>query len=51
MKPLRSKLQWRLDLEYGDRIDFIVDPYKNHDCDGVYIADIEIWPNGTSAKI
>lgn len=41
--PNRQKIEWRLNMHTGDVIDFLVNPRGNHDCDGVYIVDIQIW--------
>lgn len=41
--PNRQKIEWRLNIHTGDIIDFLVNPRGNHDCDGVYIVDIQIW--------
>ena len=44
--PNRQKIEWRLHIRTGDIIDFLVNPRGNHDCDGVYIVDIQIWTDG-----
>jgi len=44
--PNRQKIEWRLHIRTGDVIDFLVNPRGNHDCDGVYIVDIQIWTDG-----
>lgn len=41
--PNRQKIEWRLNVRTGDIIDFMVNPRTNHDCDGVYIVDVQIW--------
>ena len=41
--PSRQKVEWRLPMRAGTTIDFILDPRKNHDCDGLFIVDIQIW--------
>ena len=33
-----------INVRPGDQIDFIVDPRHNHDCDGLYIVEAQIWP-------
>lgn len=32
-----------LDVLPGDRLDFVIDPRANQDCDGVYIAEFRLW--------
>lgn len=41
--PNRQKIEWRLNIRTGDTIDFLVNPRASHDCDGVYIVDVQIW--------
>lgn len=43
--PNRQKLEWQLSMRVGDTIDFVLDPRKNHDCDGLYLVNMQIWPN------
>ena len=35
----------------GDVIDFTVEPRGNHDCDGLYIVDIQIWKDDFATTI
>ena len=43
-RPQRQSLEVPLDIRPGDQIDFVVDPRRNHDCDGLYIVEAKIWP-------
>ena len=43
-RPQRQTLEVPLDIRPGDEIDFVVDPRHNHDCDGLYIIELKIWP-------
>ena len=42
-QPNRQKIEWRMHIRTGDVLDFTVDPRGNHDCDGLYIVDIQVW--------
>ena len=42
-QPNRQKVEWRLHIRTGDVIDFIVEPRSNHDCDGLFVVDVQIW--------
>lgn len=42
-QPNRQKVEWRLHIRTGDVVDFVVEPRANHDCDGLYIVDVQIW--------
>ena len=44
-RPQRQTLEVPLDILPGDQIDFVVDPRHNHDCDGLYIIELKIWPS------
>ena len=44
-QPNRQKLEWRLPVHVGDTIDFVLDPRTNHDCDGLYLVNMQIWPD------
>ena len=41
--PNRQKIEWQMHIRTGDRLDFLVDPRGNHDCDGLYIVDVQVW--------
>jgi hypothetical protein len=43
-RPQRQKLEVPIDIRPGDQIDFVVDPRHDHDCDGLYIVEAQIWP-------
>lgn len=43
-RPQRQKLEVPINVRPGDQIDFVVDPRHNHDCDGLYIVEAQIWP-------
>ena len=43
-RPQRQTIEVPLDIRPGDQIDFVVDPRHNHDCDGLYIIELKIWP-------
>ena len=45
--PNRQKIEWKMHIRTGDIIDFLVNPRGNHDCDGLYIVDIQIWTDDT----
>lgn len=43
-KPLRQRLHFYIDqLESGDVVDIISLPKRNHDCDGVFILEAQLW--------
>ncbi|EIE24869.1 hypothetical protein COCSUDRAFT_53105 [Coccomyxa subellipsoidea C-169] len=42
-QPNRQKIEWRMHIRTGDVLDFTVEPRGNHDCDGLYIVDVQIW--------
>ena len=41
-KPQRHRLNLPLDLHPGDIIDFVTQARENHDCDGVYLIDVQV---------
>lgn len=43
-RPQRQKLEIPINVRPGDQFDFIVDPRHNHDCDGLYIVEAQLWP-------
>ena len=45
-KPQRQKVEFRFALHVGDLVDFVVHPRENHDCDGVYVVDMQLWQVG-----
>ena len=50
-RPQRQKLEVPIDIRPGDQIDFVVDPRNNHDCDGLYIVELKIWPPATGEQL
>ena len=42
-KPVRNKVQQSISLQPGDQIDILVEPRQSHDCDGIFIVELEIW--------
>lgn len=48
--PQRQRVEFRFSLHVGDYIDVTVWPRGTHDCDGVYIVDIQIWEQDGMAK-
>jgi len=43
-RPQRQKVEVPINIRPGDQIEFVVDPRHNHDCDGLYIVEAQIWP-------
>lgn len=43
-RPQRQKLEVPITFQPGDQLDLVVDPRHNHDCDGLYIVELKIWP-------
>ena len=41
--PQRQKVEFRFQLHVGDTVDFIIWPRGTHDCDGIYIVDMQLW--------
>ena len=41
-KPQRHRLNLPLDLHPGDVVDFVTHARENHDCDGVYLIDVQV---------
>jgi hypothetical protein len=41
--PKREVLEYTLSLQPGDLLKLSVAPGANHDCDGVYICNLELW--------
>jgi hypothetical protein len=50
-QPNRQKIEWKMHIRTGDVIDFTVEPRGNHDCDGLYIVDIQIWKDDFATTI
>lgn len=43
-KPTRQRLHFYLDrLSTGDKLDLLVYPREQHDCDGALILEVQIW--------
>ena len=42
-QPKRQKMEWPLAIPTGAVFELLIDPRSNHDCDGLYIVDIQIW--------
>ena len=43
-KPTRQRLHFYLDkLSTGDKVDLLVYPREQHDCDGALILEVQIW--------
>lgn len=45
--PYRESIEKTVPLSPGDSMVFSVHPGLNHDCDGVYIHDIQVWQSAT----
>ena len=43
-KPQRHRLTLPLDVHPGDTVDFVTLARENHDCDGVYLIDVQVLP-------
>ena len=43
-KPQRHRVELPVALHRGDFVDFIVHPRANHDCDGVFMIDVQVMP-------
>ena len=41
-KPQRNRLDLPVSLHKGDVVDFIVHARDNHDCDGVFLIDVQV---------
>ena len=41
--PDRQRIQRDINLRPDDTLDFVTHPRGSHDCDGVFIVDIQIW--------
>ena len=48
-KPQRHRLNLPLDLHPGDVVDFVTLARENHDCDGVYLIDVQVPSSCTAA--
>ena len=48
--PLHVQVELKMLLHVGDIVDFIVDPHTNMDCDGVYIVDMQFWPDSGDTR-
>ena len=43
-KPTRQRLHFYLDkISTGDKVDLLVYPRGQHDCDGALILEVQIW--------
>lgn len=49
--PQRQRVEFRFSVHVGDHIDFTVWPRASHDCDGVYVVDIQIWEHDGLKKV
>ena len=43
-------MEFRFSMHVGDYIDVTVWPRASHDCDGVYIVDVQIWEHDGMKK-
>ena len=43
-KPHRHRIENQLDFVPGDQVLLVVDPRATQDCDGLFIAELKIWP-------
>lgn len=41
--PQRQKVEFRFQVHVGDFVDLIVWPRSSHDCDGLYLVDMQLW--------
>lgn len=48
--PQRQKVEFRFQLHVGDSVDLIVWPRTSHDCDGIYLVDMQIWEHDGMKK-
>lgn len=42
-KPMRTKVQKLVTLQPGDQVDVLVEPRTTHDCDGIFIVEMDVW--------
>ena len=42
-KPVRNRVQKKLGLLPGDQLEVVIEPRGTHDCDGIYIVELEVW--------
>ena len=43
----RHRIEHQMNFVPGDQVLVVVDPRKTQDCDGVHIAEFNIWPKVT----
>ena len=48
--PFHAQVELKMPLHVGDVVDFTVDPHTNMDCDGVYIVDMQFWPDSGDSR-
>ena len=48
--PPHAQVEVKVPLHVGDLVDFLVDPHTNMDCDGVYIVDMQFWPDSGDTR-
>ena len=44
------QVEVKVPLHAGDVVDFMVHPHGNMDCDGVYIVDMQFWPDSGDTR-
>ena len=44
------QVEVKVPLHAGDVVDFMVHPHGNMDCDGVYIVDMQFWPDSGNTR-
>ena len=49
--PQRQRVEFRFSIHVGDHVDLTVWPRGSHDCDGVYIVDVQLWEQDGLKKI
>ncbi|KAK9802583.1 hypothetical protein WJX73_007527 [Symbiochloris irregularis] len=49
-KPQRHSVELKLPLHSGDNVDIIVHGRKNHDCDGVFLIDVQFWQDAQGSS-
>lgn len=49
--PQRQKVEFRFELHVGDWVDLVVWPRASHDCDGIYLVDMQLWENDGLNKV